>query len=159
MTTRTTVLAAICAIVAGTTMVAARGEARDSRSRVARSRAPFSPRSVWDSVFTAEQARRGEAIYKARCLRCHKEALTGLDDIPPLSGKTFLGNWNGSTAADLHERIFTTMPSDSAGVLDRGQITDVMSYLFSFNGFPAGKSEMQKDTEYLKEIRIESSRP
>ena len=117
------------------------------------------PRSVWDSVFTAEQAKRGEAVFRQSCLRCHKETLKGDGTSAPLAGKEFFSNWSGSSAFDLHDRVLTTMPSDSAGTLNRQQVSDVVAYLFAFNGFPSGTAELPADTAVLKDIRIESKKP
>ena len=116
-------------------------------------------RSVWDSVFTAEQAKRGEMIYGQICSRCHTATLIGANDSPPLVGRPFVGNWTGFTVGDLHEKVFTTMPSDSVGTLSRQRVSDVLSYVFSFNGFPAGKTELPLNADSLKQIRIEAGRP
>ena len=32
-----------------------------------------SERSVWDGVYTEEQAKRGEALYEKQCSACHGE--------------------------------------------------------------------------------------
>jgi hypothetical protein len=34
-----------------------------------------------------------------------------------------------------------------------------LAYLLSFNRFPAGKTELQKQVEFLKEIRFEATKP
>ncbi|HYW42133.1 MAG TPA: cytochrome c [Bryobacteraceae bacterium] len=116
-------------------------------------------RSVWDGVYTEEQARRGETLYQQQCARCHGVSLTGGEEAPPLSGGGFLANWNGTTAGDLSERIRTTMPPDAPGRLGRQQNTDVLSHLFRVNGFPPGKAELPRETEILKQIRIEAEKP
>ena len=121
--------------------------------------AGFQDRSVWDGVYTEEQARRGEALYQQQCARCHGVSLTGGEEAPPLSGGGFLANWNGTTAGDLSERIRTTMPPDAPGRLARQQNADVLSHLFRANGFPAGKAELPRETEILKQIRIEAQKP
>ena len=148
--------AILAAVLVGATAnrEAPRAEARRPLGRVA-----HAARSVWDSVYTAEQAKRGEAIYVARCARCHAEKLTGQNDSPTLVGPMFLANWNNFTVFDLNDKIYTMMPSDSVGVLSRELVTDVMTYLFSFNGFPAGRAEMQSSPEYMKDIKIEASKP
>ena len=47
-------------------------------------------RSIWDGVYTEAQAKRGEAIYFERCVRCHGPALMGgTDGAGPLTGPTF----------------------------------------------------------------------
>src|SRR5258708_9572329 len=51
-------------------------------------------RSVWDGVYTEEQAKRGQAAYTQECSMCHGAELAGGDEVPPLSGNEFLSNWN-----------------------------------------------------------------
>lgn len=116
-------------------------------------------RTTWDSVFTAAQAGRGETTYKKLCARCHSETLAGGDEAVELTGSSFMGNWNGQSLADLHERIRTTMPSDTPGVYDRQQITDVIAYMLKFNGFPAGSAELTHANDALKGIKFVSQKP
>jgi S-disulfanyl-L-cysteine oxidoreductase SoxD len=116
-------------------------------------------RTVWDGVFTVEQADRGHSVYHAQCEVCHAEELTGADEVPPLAGPQFLANWNGLTLGDLFERIRKTMPANDPGKLTRDQNADVISYLLAFNMFPAGKKELAPNAELLKQIRIEATKP
>jgi S-disulfanyl-L-cysteine oxidoreductase SoxD len=114
--------------------------------------------SVWDGVYTAEQAKRGQPIYNKYCASCHGEQLTGGEDSPPLTGGAFLANWNGLTVGDLFERIRVSMPQDRPGRLTRQQNADILSYLISANQFPAGTVELPLETERLKQIRFEAKR-
>src|SRR3954463_7454707 len=43
-------------------------------------------------VYTAAQAKSGEATYKAKCSACHGDMLEGIVG-PPLAGQEFLGVW------------------------------------------------------------------
>ena len=114
---------------------------------------------MWDGVYTAEQAERGHSVYHSQCEVCHGESLTGGDEVPPLAGPQFLSSWNGLTVGDLFERIRKSMPANDPGKLTAQQNADVLAYLFSFNMFPAGKTELPPDVQLLKQIRIEASRP
>ena len=116
-------------------------------------------RTTWDSVFTADQAGRGETTYKRLCARCHMETLAGGDEAVELTGSAFMSSWNGQTLADLHDRIRTTMPTDTAGIYDRRDVTDVIAHMLRFNGFPAGASELTHENDALAGIRFVSSRP
>ena len=117
------------------------------------------PRSVWEGVYTAEQAKRGEARYNELCASCHGDTLGGGESAPPLAGGEFLANWNGLSAGELFERTRKTMPQSKPGSLTRDQTADILAYIFSANRFPAGKSELARATEALMEIRIESAKP
>jgi mono/diheme cytochrome c family protein len=116
-------------------------------------------RSVWDGVYTEEQAKRGEELYRKECASCHGDTLVGGGGAAPLTGGTFLSNWNGLTVGDLFDRIRKTMPQGSLGKLNKRQDADVLAYLLSFNKFPAGKAELPKQAEFLKEIRFEATKP
>ena len=114
------------------------------------------PRSLWDGVYTPEQAKRGEAVYVERCARCHGAELIGSDMNPPLAGPEFLSLWNTKTVGDLFDRIRTTMPQDKPGSLTRQQNADVVAYLLNANKFPSGKTELETQTELLKQIQFDA---
>ena len=116
-------------------------------------------RSVWDSVYTIEQASRGESTYVRTCARCHGPTLAGQDEAAPLTGGAFLASWDGRTLAELHDRVRTTMPTDTPGVYGRRDITDVIAYVLKFNQFPAGKNELPVGDEELKAIGFVSAKP
>lgn len=116
-------------------------------------------RSVWDGVYTGEQAQRGKTVYSKECASCHGSEMTGGEAAPPLAGDAFLSNWNGLTVGDLFERIRKSMPQDNPGRLSRQQDADVLAYMLNVNGFPAGKAELQTRTELLMQIRFEATKP
>lgn len=116
-------------------------------------------RSVWDGAFTNEQAKRGENLYAQHCSSCHGPDLSGNDEAAPLTGSGFLANWDGLTVGDLTERVRVSMPPNNLGKLSRQQIADILSYMLSFNSFPAGKTELDPKAELLKQIRIEATKP
>src|SRR5579863_305478 len=116
-------------------------------------------RSVWDGVYTEQQANRGRALYGQECSGCHGDSLTGADEAPALAGGAFIANWDGLTVGDLFERIRISMPASSPGKLNREKVADILSYLLAFNRFPAGTTELERQTEVLKQIRLESTKP
>lgn len=116
-------------------------------------------RSVWDGVYTAEQAKRGEEVYTGRCSICHGDKLQGLEDAPSLVGKGFLTTWDGMALGTLFEKMRKKMPQDNPGQLTRQQYLDVLSYVMSANKFPAGSTELPHELEQLKLIRIDAVKP
>src|SRR5437879_10087689 len=126
-----------------------------------RAQAPTSSdsRSVWDGVYTEEQAKRGETIYQKECAACHGDILTGGESAPPLTGGAFQANWNGLSLSDLFDRIRKTMPQSKPGRLTRQQDADVLAFLLNINKFPAGETELYRQSEMLKEIRFEAKKP
>jgi mono/diheme cytochrome c family protein len=115
-------------------------------------------RSVWDGVYTQEQADRGRPLYNEHCSSCHADTLMGGEMSPPLVGGEFMSNWNGLTLGDLFERIRTTMPQNKAGKLSREVNADITAYILSVNKFPAGKTALPHSAEFLKDIRIDSEK-
>ncbi len=114
--------------------------------------------SVWDGVYTADQAKRGADLFAKSCASCHGDQLEGEGQAPPLTGSEFLGNWNKQVVDDLFEIVKATMPADMPGSLSRAMNADIMSYIFQVNGFPAGKTELPSDAVSLKRIRIEAKK-
>jgi len=112
-------------------------------------------RSVWDGVYSKEQARRGQTVYGQECAKCHSENLAGGEASPPLVGAEFLSRWNGKTAGDLYENIRTTMPREDPASLSTRQYADLLAYILSANEFPPGDKELDRDAAVLNEIRIE----
>jgi mono/diheme cytochrome c family protein len=115
--------------------------------------------SVWDGVYTEEQAKRGKAIYYMRCAACHGPALEGGDMTPALSGGVFTSTWNDVSVADLFERIRISMPLDRPSTLSRAQTADVTAFLLKENKWPAGSAELPRELEALKEITIQALKP
>jgi len=117
-------------------------------------------RSVWEGVYTEEQARRGAELYAQECASCHGPLLTGTgEEAPPLASPGFLANWNGLTVGDLLERVRRSMPPNKTGRLSREKNVDILAHVLSVNGFPPGKTELARETERLKQIRIDATKP
>lgn len=115
-------------------------------------------RSVWEGVYSAEQGNRGKKFYNAQCARCHGEAMLGGEDSPPLVDRDFLEKWNGKSVGSLVELTRKTMPSDGLGKLSRSQCADIIAYVLSANGFPAGDSDLGTDPTVTDQILIEPKR-
>ena len=115
-------------------------------------------RTTWDGVYSEAQAARGRTLYNRECASCHAASMTGGEMAPPLAGGEFLSNWNGLTAAELLDRMRGTMPLNKPKSLSRQTNADILAYMFSVNGFPAGSTELPIDAEVLKQIRIEASK-
>ena len=117
------------------------------------------PRSVWDSVYTVEQAKKGEALAVAQCASCHGDGLRGGEAAPPLTGDLFNSTWEGVLLSDLADRIRTTMPIDKPGTLSRPQTADVLAYMLSLSKIPAGTLPLPVDAGALAQITYRSYPP
>ena len=145
----------ILALVAvGTGVVGANGFAPQTRQR-----------TIWEGVYTEAQAARGEKAYKLSCGYCHKDNLAGgfFDDgngrAPALAGprafdSSFEKRWGGATVGEMVIDIGTAMPQQDPGSLTPETYVDIISFLLSKNGAPAGTAELPADLEKLQEIRI-----
>jgi mono/diheme cytochrome c family protein len=112
-------------------------------------------RSANDGVYTADQAKRGEAVYKEQCAACHGDNLEGSGPMPPLAGKDFLTNWSGKTVGDLFEKTSTTMPATAPGTLTPAQSADVIAHLLATGKYPAGSAELESKIETLMQIKLD----
>ena len=114
-------------------------------------------KTVWDGVYTEDQAKRGEAVSKANCQACHGDRLSG-DMGPGLTGDEFLGGWNGKPAFDLYEKIRTTMPQGNEGSLTAKETADLAAYIFQLNRFPSGQIELPAEASELGHIQIQAKK-
>ena len=115
--------------------------------------------SVWDGVYTREQAERGLSEYNVHCLDCHGEDLEGDAETPPLRGGQFLTNWDGQTVGALYTRVRRDMPLNfDAGKLSPEVNAALVAYVLSINKFPPGPVELPHATEVLNQIRFEVER-
>ena len=121
--------------------------------------------SIRDGVFTAEQARRGQAAYTGPCDRCHGYKLDGASDdpdmlpAPPVAGPKFLRKWNGRTLASLFEYVRATMPANNPGYLSEAEVADIVAYMLSVSGMPAGDDALRPELEALASVVIVSQSP
>ena len=113
-------------------------------------------RSTNEGVYTAEQATKGEAVYKEQCAACHGDNLEGSGPMPPLAGKDFLANWQGKTVGDLFEKTQTSMPATAPGTLTPEQTAQVMAYVLSVSKYPAGSAALPDKMDDLKTISIDA---
>ena len=101
--------------------------------------------SVSDGVYSAAQATRGQAIYKAQCAECHGNALEGTVG-SPLAGDAFLSEWSARPLSALVDKIQKTMPFSAPGSLSRQQSTDLTAYMLQAGKFRAGEAELTDAT-------------
>jgi mono/diheme cytochrome c family protein len=160
--TQTVGAAAIVLAVSAAAAVMSSARVSAQAAQDAKAEAPAAPgagASVWSGVYTEEQAKRGEAAANKLCTSCHGPELSGGEAGPTLVGLEFIGNWNNLSVADFFDRVQATMPADAPGTLTPQQTSDVASYVFKLNKYPAGKTELPADLAALKGIKIEGAQP
>ena len=132
--------------VATATVLALAGEARQVES-------------VWDGVYSEQQADRGELLYRAVCESCHAPDLSGGKVVPELVGETFTEDWDGLMVGQLFELVLLSMPEgDPASVSSREKV-DILSFILRANGFPAGNMDLQVQQDVLNAVRFEVVKP
>jgi mono/diheme cytochrome c family protein len=113
-------------------------------------------KSANDGVFTAEQATKGDAIYKEQCAACHGDNLEGSGPMPPLAGKDFLANWQGKSVGDLFEKTQTSMPATAPGTLTPEQTAEVTAYMLASSKYAPGSTALPDKIDDLKGISIDA---
>jgi mono/diheme cytochrome c family protein len=137
------VVAVLISTIAGSGVYATTGQAR----------------TVWDGVYTEEQATRGQAQYMRACASCHAADLRGGSTAPSLVEESFSFQWADTTVGELFERIRTLMPSDRPNSLSSQAYRDVMAFILQANKFPSGSKELDSDLDALRQIAITSRKP
>jgi cytochrome c553 len=99
--------------------------------------------SAASGVFTAAQVERGQTAYAEQCARCHGDDLDAVDpEAPDLTGFSFRRQWVGQTVGARFDKIKATMPAGNAGGLDDQTYLDIIAFILSSNGHPAGTTEL-----------------
>lgn len=100
-------------------------------------------RTVWDGVYTEAQATRGQMAYGPSCAGCHALAAEGK---APLAGDAFWKSFAQKTVGDLLEFVSANMPNGTPGSLSASTYADIVALILKSNGFPAGNTELARDT-------------
>ena len=153
------VLMPVATIFVLRTTVRAQPPATTTTTAGATTTASTDGKSVWDGVYTEEQAKRGSPLYSEHCASCHGPELMGGEMAPPLASGDFLSGWDGLTVGDLFERIRISMPQNAPGSLSGQQNADILAFMFSANKFPAGQTELSNSAMMLKAIKFEAKKP
>jgi S-disulfanyl-L-cysteine oxidoreductase SoxD len=109
-----------------------------------------SNKTVWDGVFSEDQARWGRASHNASCASCHRDDLTGYEGA--LKGQKFVDRWREDALESLYSNIKRSMPRNAPGSLETATYLDIVAYILQQNGFPAGVSDLSPGN--LKSIQV-----
>ncbi len=112
------------------------------------------PKSVWDGVYSLEQADRGKATYDRFCSVCHGSGLTGSPGGPPLLGSDFAYTFGDQPVAELVQFIKLRMPVENPDSLSPQQATNIAAHILRGNGFPAGPKDLSTDFDAQADIVI-----
>jgi mono/diheme cytochrome c family protein len=120
---------------------------------------PGQQKTVWDGVYSEEQAKRGQTAYEQECASCHQSDLAGDGFAPGLAGPEFASAWDGLSVGDLMERIRQSMPPSDPSAVPPAIKVDIIAHLLKVNRIPAGTTELPKEPDALKLIQYKASKP
>lgn len=111
-------------------------------------------KKIWDGVYTSIQAARGKGPFERACARCHNVELAGSQRGPALKGSVFWSKYDNDTLGTLYTFVRDTMPQDGPSLVPDDQKADILAYIMSVNGMPAGNDELKADARALEGIKI-----
>jgi alcohol dehydrogenase (cytochrome c) len=111
-------------------------------------------------VFTADQAARGEVVYRESCAACHGTGLTG-GNAPALAGPAFARSWSDPrvTLDDMFFVIRTTMPPAGSTAIPVADKAAVFAYLLRQNGYEPGPTALTVDMPQMAKARVQVRAP
>jgi mono/diheme cytochrome c family protein len=103
-------------------------------------------KTVWDGVYTQQQAARGALSFASSCARCHEANVNDGEEGKNLAGKNFWQSFRESSVDHLLDYVSKNMPNGAGGSLDAKVYADLVAYILSRNDLPAGAAELTKDS-------------
>ncbi|MGP0070963.1 MAG: hypothetical protein ACLPWF_03400 [Bryobacteraceae bacterium] len=100
-------------------------------------------RTVWDGVYTEAQSARGITAFGQSCSGCHT---LGAEGKSPLVGEPFWKSFAQKNVGDLLEFVSANMPNGAPGSLSESTYRDIVALMLKSNGFPAGTTELRRDS-------------
>ncbi len=110
--------------------------------------------TIWDGVYTDDQAMRGQVLYNQECAPCHLDDLMGDGIAPALIGSSFFFRWSDLSVGDMYVAIRSTMPQGAPASLSPAGYVDLTAFLLQMNKVPSGDTELPTDTDDLRDITI-----
>ena len=110
--------------------------------------------TIWDGVYTAEQAGRGSVTFDGTCARCHNPELTGSDRGPALKGDAFVSNWENDSLERVFNKIRDEMPPLGPNTLSDDIKIDILAYILHRNDLPTGTADLTSASAALEGIQV-----
>lgn len=163
---RTALMAAAIATLAATSAFAFDNMSPEQRAaleaKAAEAAAPESEsaaaeggeRTIFDGVYTAEQADRGMGFFGTDCATCHSNTARGSSAAPGLIGYTLDSKYADQSLYTYFDYMRSNMPPGNAGWFTDQEYADIVAYLLELHGAPAGDAELEGTQEALSTITI-----
>jgi mono/diheme cytochrome c family protein len=107
------------------------------------------------ALYTPSQAAAGAAVYTQSCAMCHGTALQGQVG-PALTGQSFAPSAKHDTVGGVFSLITEQMPLGQPGSLSHTQYENVMAYILSKNGYPAGGAALAYQASLTSSVPLVS---
>jgi len=104
------------------------------------------------ATFTAEQAARGEAIYRDQCQGCHGDKLDNGEFGVPLRGAVFTAHWHDKGLDAPFQVMVEQMPPTNPGGLGIDAYADVLAFILNQNGAKPSQAPLPADPEKLGKL-------
>ena len=98
-----------------------------------------------DKIYSKEQAKTGEELYRTNCLTCHDKKYF----------RPVFKTWTGQSLGTFFLVMNASMPQGNPGSLHIEEYTDILAYMLSLSRYSAGENKLSSSTEYLNSITIE----
>ena len=131
------------ALFIGAALLPASGELAHSQT----AEPDVTTQSVWEGVYSTAQAERGAGIFASDCTECHPVGQFG--------DPSYIETWAGQTVDALFALIRRQMPYENPGSLSRREYEDVLAYVLSLCGPPAGDADLKSRGGALRGIVID----
>src|SRR5512138_1525222 len=103
-------------------------------------------KTVWDGVYTEQQATRGALSFATNCARCHGGTTNDGEEARSLAGERFWKSFRESTVDHLLDYVSRNMPNGAGGTLSASVYADLVAYILSRNALPPGTLELTKES-------------
>ena len=103
-------------------------------------------KTVWDGVYTEQQAARGALSFTSYCARCHGGTTSDGEDARSLAGEHFWKSFRESTVDYLLDYVSRNMPNGAGGTLSASVYADLVAFILSRNALPPGTLELTKES-------------
>jgi len=111
--------------------------------------------TIWDGIFTQEQADAGKALYVTNCLGCHGKTGRGSPGGPAITGVALNKKWADTTVLDIYTFARTYMPPGKAGTIGTEQdYVNIISYILEMHGAEPGDTMLPYDEDTLGNVYI-----
>ena len=97
-----------------------------------------------DRIYSKQQAKMGESLYKDNCLICHDKKYF----------RPVFRAWEDQSLHTFYLVMSSSMPESNPGSLSRQEYIDILAYILSLNRYSSGKEALLPSTEILSNITI-----